>query len=363
MNYPISQLSSTGGDLIALSQRIKSLAAEANGINSAISGCYGAGGVGGRAGIVASSIGSQASLLDQYGTIPLRACQIYSNATAGVGVSALQSTVPGEAPMSTFEAVLKDKWSLEGAIVEGSLNRKPGIFVTPSFGSPGETLIYKSAEALRKTYGVVKDSYENHGWAYDTIEYGKCIWKGAKAVVKIGGGIVSMATGTGIPMGAISIISGINDLCNAFADATYVSLDAYELVGKTNALKDTLVKGYGTLGEYYGNKELGELLGKLTYEGINVVTLLDSTDKMLGALGKANTVWTGSAGYSQVWGETNIDDVIKNKIKFGLDPDIWIRKMMKVDPSSKFNITFEATKSVYKTFIKGVKLGKSLGGL
>lgn len=135
MNYPISQLSSTGSDLISLSQRIKSLAAEADGINSAISGCYGAGGVGGRAGSVASSISSQASLLNKYGTIPSRACQIYSNATAGVGVSGLQATAPGEAPMSTFEAVLKDKWSLKGAVVEGSLNGKTEILGIDTGGS------------------------------------------------------------------------------------------------------------------------------------------------------------------------------------------------------------------------------------
>lgn len=209
----------------------------------------------------------------------------------------------------------------------------------------------------------VKKSYDEHRWAYDVWEYGKCVLKGTKAVIKIVGGAVSIATGAGIPMGVLSIISGVNDICNAAADWTYISLDAYDLVGTTNALKDKLTENGGIIGEYFGNKELGELFGKLTYTGIDVVTFLDSTDKMLKSLGKVNTVVTNTTGYSQVWGKTTFEDVLDNKMKFSLERDYFIRKMMGVDPSSSGNIVYEAAKSIYKTFTKGIRLGTKLGGL
>ena len=73
---------------------------------------------------------------------------------------------------------------------------------------------------IKTAVSNVRDSYDNHGWAYDVAEYGKCILKGAKATVQIVGGAVSIATGAGIPMGILSIISGVNDICRVAADWT-----------------------------------------------------------------------------------------------------------------------------------------------
>lgn len=116
MNYPLSQLSITGNDLISLSQRIKNLAAEADGINSTISSCYGGGGVGGRTSQVVSKINNQANLLNQYGGVPNRACSIYSNATAGICLPGTQSNTYNPGCMCPMDAVTGDKYSSTGVV-------------------------------------------------------------------------------------------------------------------------------------------------------------------------------------------------------------------------------------------------------
>lgn len=248
-----------------------------------------------------------------------------------------------------------------GAVTSASHLNLPGrsgtLFDSVAYG------VNAVISGAKQLVSNVKKSYDEHGWAYDVWEYGKCVLKGAKAVTKIVGGAVSIATGAGIPIGILSIISGVNDVCNVAADWTYLSMDAYDLVGTTNTLKDKLTENGGIIGEYLGNKELGELFGKLTYTGIDVVTFLDSTDKMLKSLGKVNTVVTNTTGYSQVWGKTTFEDVLENKLKFSLEPDYFIRKILQVDPASDGNIVYEAAKSVYKTITKAVGLGTKLSSI
>jgi len=232
-----------------------------------------------------------------------------------------------------------------------------------------DSLAYGASAVVLGTQTVVsnvRDSYENHGWAYDVAEYGKCVLKGAKAVVQIVGGAVSIATGAGIPMGILSVISGGNDICNVAADWTYVSLDAYELVGTTNALKNTLTENGGLIGEYFGNRELGEFFGELTYVGMDVVTFLDSADQMLKSFGKVNTDITGTTGYSWVWGETSFDDVLDNKIKFKLDtkyivdPTWTLKKVLGVDAASTTNFIIDAIDDTKGVFDDALDLGEQL---
>ena len=157
----------------------------------------------------------------------------------------------------------------------------------------------------------VKSSYENHGAIYDWVEYGKCTAKAVGAIVKIVTGAVEIATGGGIPLGIMNIISGINTLNNVAADATYIHCDAYELVGTTNWLKDMLTENGKEIGEYLGNPEAGELFGELTYVGFEMVTFLDSADGLLKDYGKVNTLITESTGYSFCWGWTSFDDILE----------------------------------------------------
>ena len=157
----------------------------------------------------------------------------------------------------------------------------------------------------------IKSSYENHGALYDWVEYGKCTIKAVSAIVKVVTGAVEIATGGGIPLGIMNIISGINTLNNVAADATYIYCDAYELVGTTNWLKDTLTENGEKIGAYLGNPEAGELFGELTYVGFEMVTFLDSADGLLKDYGKVNTLVTESTGYSFCWGWTSFDDILE----------------------------------------------------
>lgn len=244
-----------------------------------------------------------------------------------------------------------------------SIGEDATIFDSLAYGASAVVL------GTKKVVSNVQDSYENHGWAYDVAEYGKCALKGAKAIVQIVGGAVSIATGAGIPMGILSIIPGVNDICNVAADCTYISLDAYGLVGTTNALKNTLTENGGIIGEYFGNKELGEFFGELTYTGIDVVTFLDSADKMLKSFGKVNTDITGTTGYSWVWGETSFDDVLDNKIKFKLDtkyivdPAWTLKKVLGVDATSTTNFIIDAIDNTKGVYDKAQKLVEQLGEL
>ena len=223
----------------------------------------------------------------------------------------------------------------------------------------GETVI----TTTKNTYSKLKNIYDEHGWVYDVVEYSKCAVKVVSAVVKIAGSVAAISSGVGIPIAICGIISAGNDVVNAFTDAAYIYTNQYDEVGANNWLKDLLVKNGGEIGEWIGNKEAGEFIGNLTYFGLDLVSFLNGADKMLKSFGKANTVLTGSAKYSSVWGETDWDDVLDSKIKFDLKADYFIRKGLKIDPSSTGNIIYEAGKNVVSTIKKASSIGEKIADL
>lgn len=223
----------------------------------------------------------------------------------------------------------------------------------------GETVI----TTTKNTYSKLKNIYDEHGWVYDVVEYSKCAVKVVSAVVKIAGSVAAISSGVGIPIAICGIISAGNDVINAFTDAAYIYTNQYDEVGANNWLKDLLVKNGGEIGEWIGNKEAGEFIGNLAYFGLDLVSFLNGADKMLKSFGKANTVLTGSAKYSSIWGETDWDDVLDSKIKFDLKADYFIRKGLKIDPSSTGNIIYEAGKNVVSTIKKASSIGEKIADL
>ena len=101
-----------------------------------------------------------------------------------------------------------------------------------------------------------------------------------------------------------------------------------------------------------GNKKAGEKFGELAYTGLDMVSLLKGTEKMLKSFGKLNTDLTGKTGYSFVWGKTSFDDVIGNEFKW-YKPDEWLRSKF-MDADSTANFVIEAAKNV-KSFYKQSK--------
>ena len=225
------------------------------------------------------------------------------------------------------------------------------------------------------------DSYKNKGTVYKAVQYGKAALKVGKSVVKvvgavsaIGGAVALASTGVGIPAAlaaaapaVVSLVSAGNDFINGVTDMAYVHEEQYDMVGQTNVLKDYLTDATGDLGEYLGNREIGEKIGNIVYTGIDVVTFLDGADKMLTSMGKANTVLTGeygsSSGWAWNWEKTSFDEIMKTELKFSLEPDFFVRKIMKVHPASDANIIYEAAKNVYNILGKAAKLGEQIGSL
>lgn len=215
----------------------------------------------------------------------------------------------------------------------------------------------KAAKSLKKRYGNVvqkgKNCVSNVGkkinkvknWYVENKEkinaYGKAAWKIGKGVIKIAGAVAVLAgtAGGSAPLAIMDIITAGNDIINGASDIVYASNEQYDMVGKTNFLKDKLVENGGIIGEQLGNKELGEQFGDIVYKGVDLVTFLDGADKMLKSLGKANMIATGKVGSAFIFGKTSFDD-IKDK--------------------SFMKIMYDAAKSIYKTGEKAYSLGKSL---
>lgn len=193
----------------------------------------------------------------------------------------------------------------------------------------------------KKVFNKAIKSYQEKGEVYKWIQYGKCSLRVVSATVKIVGavGTVAASGGAGLPVAAIGIISAGNDFINACNDAAYVYTGQYDKVGTTNYLKDTLVKNGGEIGEMLGNKKAGEVIGSLTYTGIDVVSFLNGADKVLKSFGKINTLLTGTTGYSKIWGKTSFDDVIN---------------------TSAGEIICDTAKNIYKTGKKAYGLGEKL---
>ena len=219
----------------------------------------------------------------------------------------------------------------------------------------------------KKTWEQAKESYDNKGAVYKAVEYGKAALKVGKSVVKIAGAVAAIATGAGIPIAILSIVSAGNDFVNGMTDVAMIHEGLYDQVGQTNVLKDYLVDGGKEIGKIIGNEAIGETIGNAIYTGIDIVTFLDGADKMLTSMGKVNTVVTGEYGSSGsfFWDpdKVSFEAIANSKIKFDLEPDYFIRKILKIDPASDCNIVYEAGKNIYKMFSKAAKVGKEIGGL
>lgn len=218
----------------------------------------------------------------------------------------------------------------------------------------------KVINAGKKLVDGIVDEYNKQGTFYKIVEYGKCVFKGGVAVVKIVGSVAACSTVAGIPLGIIGIISAGNDIINASTNAAYLYTGQYDQVGSTNYLKDLLVENGKYLGrELFGNEKVGEFIGKLTYTGIDVVTFLDGVDSMLKSLGKVNTAVTNVAGYSYAWGKTTFDEVMNQKYKW-TDWKDWVKRGLKIDPNSTLNFVVSAGDKVYSSMKKAWKLGEKL---
>ena len=217
MNYPISQLTSVGADLVGIAQKMQSLAAEANSINASISSCYGHGGVSGRVAAVGSKMHSQADTVSHLGQVSSEAARIYMRA--------------------------------EDTICTTVYSRSGEIYSRPVESAPAES------PASMSTWTKV--------------------WKTGAALVSIAGAGAAVAAawlatgasgGIGVP-GAL-LVSGysLNTIANKITDINNIWVGDQSKVGKVNYLKSGMAQVGGSLSEMLcGNRDVGEMIGKGVY--------------------------------------------------------------------------------------------------
>ena len=217
----------------------------------------------------------------------------------------------------------------------------------------------------KKTVAKIKKSYDEKGFVYKALQYGKSAVKVGAGVVKIAGAVALVAGsgGAALPVAACITLSACNDIYNGMMDATYTYTGDYNKVGYTNALKDFLVKIGGETGEIlFGDEKLGEKMGSWAYTGLDVVSFLNGVDKLGKSFGKLQTITSGTAETSKVWGEIHMDDVIDNDLKY-LSKDGIIKTILHIDPNSVANFGYDVVTGTIKSIKSAGKLGNTIADL
>lgn len=217
----------------------------------------------------------------------------------------------------------------------------------------------------KKTVAKIKKSYDEKGFVYKALQYGKSAVKVGAGVVKTAGAVALVAGsgGAALPVAACITLSACNDIYNGMMDATYTYTSDYNKIGNTNALKDFLVKQGRETGEIlFGDEKLGEKMGSWAYTGLDVVSFLNGVDKLGKSFGKLQTITSGTAETSKVWGEIHMDDVIDNDLKY-LSKDGIIKTILNIDPNSVANFGYDVVTGTIKSIKSAGKLGNTIADL
>lgn len=217
----------------------------------------------------------------------------------------------------------------------------------------------------KKTVAKIKKSYDEKGFVYKALQYGKSAVKVGAGVVKIAGAVALVAGsgGAALPVAACITLSACNDIYNGMMDATYTYTSDYNKVGNTNALKDFLVKQGGETGKIlFGDEKLGEKMGSWAYTGLDIVSFLNGVDKLGKSFGKLQTITSGTAETSKVWGEIHMDDIIDNDLKY-LSKDGIIKTVLNIDPNSVANFGYDVVTGTIKSIKSAGKLGNTIANL
>lgn len=217
----------------------------------------------------------------------------------------------------------------------------------------------------KKTVSKIKKSYDEKGFVYKALQYGKAAVKVGEGVVKIAGAVALVAGsgGAALPVATCLALSACNDVYNAMMDATYTYTGDFNKIGNTNLLKEFLVKQGRETGEaLFGDKKLGETMGNWVYTGLDIVSFLNGVDQLGKSFGKFQTAITGTAGTSKVWGEIHMKDVIENTHKLYKKDGI-IKTVLRIDPTSVGNFGYDVVTGAMKAIQSAGKLGSTIADL
>lgn len=256
------------------------------------------------------------------------------------------------------------KWEKKSKKVKAKSKKKKDSFLDSlkaDLVGVSKTVIKKG----KKTVAKIKKSYDEKGFVYKALQYGKSAVKVGAGVVKTAGAVALVAGsgGAALPVAACITLSACNDIYNGMMDATYTYTGDYNKIGNTNALKDFLVKQGRETGEIlFGDEKLGEKMGSWAYTGLDVVSFLNGVDKLGKSFGKLQTITSGTAETSKVWGEIHMDDVIDNDLKY-LSKDGIIKTILNIDPNSVANFGYDVVTGTIKSIKSAGKLGNTIADL
>ena len=186
-----------------------------------------------------------------------------------------------------------------------SSSKKKGLFddICKSVGPAVKKAKKKVKSVIKDAVKEVKDkveelrkSYDEKGAVYEVVQGISIGLKVVKGVGKMAAGIAGLVAavpsgGLTGPVAVLSIISGANDIFNGLTDAALIHEGMYNEVGKHNFMKDTLASNAGDFTEAaFGNREVGENIGKGVYYSVDFVTSMAELDAALNIAGKAAAV-------------------------------------------------------------------------
>lgn len=125
-------------------------------------------------------------------------------------------------------------------------------------------------------FNYLKDTYNNKGWFYDVVQYGKSAVSIAANVATAVVAIASIAGSGGLstPAAVATIIYSVNGISNSIADIVNVATDNHDKVGGVNFLKTGLSGVGGWIGDKLGNEKIGEIIGTGAYYAGSVYTMV-----------------------------------------------------------------------------------------
>lgn len=202
-----------------------------------------------------------------------------------------------------------------------------------------KTGVAKTVDNIKDTVASFVDDYNNHGWTYK-------IWETTKSVVGIVGavgGIVAAtvaAVGSGgasVPLSLLTIINSGNKFINEVTDIANIWTGNYDQVNNVNILKDKLVEGGGQIGDWLGNKEIGEKVGETLYYAENIVSGLGTLEKLCNGM-----TWEqfkkGMEGTWDIFVHSDIKEVAKDAKLLSFEVPEFAKSFLNYDGSLFSNV-------------------------
>lgn len=146
-------------------------------------------------------------------------------------------------------------------------------------------------------YNYIKKNYNEKGWIYEAVQYGKAIVSIAANTAAIVGAVASIL-GTGglsTPAAIATIIYGFNGLANSFTDVYNLHQNNFDALGQTNYLKSFLAGTGEWVGEKLGNEKIGKAIGTGIYYAGSLYTTFANLSNSIDKAKQIDNVKVGDA--------------------------------------------------------------------